>query len=544
LYRKSAQGLALLLFGLSATGGFCFAPKSIVVFPFENATKNPSMEWIGQSFVETLNEQLASTWLRPVSEEQCSALFERLGLPLDGNFSRATLLKAGEDLDANYAVVGTYHYEQAEFTAAAELINVDTSHLEAAFVEKGPLDSLNRIQSRIAWRILTHFDSTFPYNQEDFYKRFGEVPLSAFENYVRGRRAVDSKSQLQYFLRAEHIDPAYPRAIFQVGKIYFVQKDYATSQLWLRRITGKDRHFYEAEFYLGLDYYFMKNFDKAASAFNTLLNELPLNEVFNNLAAALSRSGGSKEVVRNYQRAIEGDPGEPDFYFNLGYYYWKARDYAAAARYLRESLQLNPQDAEAAYLLANALQTLKQADESSHYFLMASRLNPKAVSWTAASLPPLERVKLNFDALAFRDLKATLDSLQEQKLKNRPQAEQISEHLRRGVEYFDDSKNPDARREFERALALDPRLSQAHGYLGRIHEREGEMEEAIHEWKTELRSANTAMGHSALAHLYYTLNRPKEAGEEIEAALALDPENREAMQLRALLQEKPSPGKK
>ena len=406
------------------------------------------------------------------------------------------------------------------------------------------MDALKKIQSRIAWRILTHFDSTFPYNQEDFYKQFGEVPLSAFENYVRGRRAVDSKSQLQYFLKAERIDPNYSNAIFQIGRIYFLQKDYATSQLWLRRITKEERHFHEAAFYLGLDYYFMKNFEKASAAFSSILTDLPLNEVFNNLAAALSRMGASTQVVRNYQKAIEGDPGEADFYFNLGYHFWKSGDQAPAARYLRESLQLNPQDAEAAYLLANSLETLKQADESSHYFRLASRLNPKAVSWTVASLPPLERVKLNFDAMAFRELKATLDSLQEQKLKNRPPAEQISEHMRRGSEYFEELRNQDAAREFERVLALDPNSSEAHGYLGRIHEREGELEEAIADWRNSLRAADSAMAHTALAHLYYTLNRPKEAEQEIAAALVLEPENREAIELRALLLEKPSPGKR
>jgi tetratricopeptide (TPR) repeat protein len=544
LLRKSLYWLAILLLGLVRLEGVCFSAKSVVVFPFENNTKNPTMEWIGQSFVETLNEQLASSWLSPVTEEQRNVIYDRLGLPYDGDFSRATLVKVGEDLDANYAVVGSYHYELSEFSAEAELINVDASRLEATFVEKGPLDALKKIQSRIAWRILTHFDSTFPYNQEEFYKQFGEVPLSAFENYVRGRRAVDSKSQLQYFLKAERIEPDYTNAIFQIGRIYFQQKDYATSQLWLRRITKNERHFHEATFYLGLDYYFMKNFEKAAAAFSSTLAELPLNEVYNNLAAALSRMGGSTQVVRNYQKAIEGDPGEADFYFNLGYYFWKSGDQAAAARYLRESLQLNSQDAEAAYLLASSLETLKQADESSHYFRLASRLNPKAVNWKPSSLPPLERVKLNYDALAFRELKATLDSLQEQKLKNRTPAEQISEHLRRGTEYFDELRNQDAAREFERALALDSNLSEAHCYLGRIHEREGELEKAIQEWKTSLRAANSAMAHTALAHLYYNLNRPKEAEQEIAAALALEPENREAIEIKALLLEKPSPGKR
>lgn len=544
MLRKSRYWWAIVFCVVVALNGHTVASKFIVVFPFENETKNPTMEWIGESFVETLNEQLASPGLSPIGQEQRNAAYDRLGLPADGDFSQATLIKVGEELDADFALVGTYRFEQSEFVAFSELINLDSSRIEFEITETGPLDSLKKIQSRITWRILTHFDPGFPYSQEEFYKHFEEVPLSAFENYVRGKRALDNKSQLRYFLKAEHIDPTYSKAIFQIGKIYFQQKDYATSQLWLRRLTRTDRNFYTATFYLGLDYYFIRNFEAAAEAFSLLVNDLPLNEVFNNLGAALSRMGGSTQVAPNYQKAIDGDRGEPDFYFNLGYYFWKSGNFANAARYLRETLQLNPQDAEAAYLLANSLQAMKQADESSHYFRLASRLNPRSDGWTVSSLPPLERVKLNYDAEAYRDLKATLDSIQEQKLRGRSATERIATHIRRGIEFFDEQENREAIQEFDGALMLDPGLSEAHSYLARILEREGQWEQAVQEWKLVLQITDSVAAHTALAHLYYTLNRPQEARQEAEAALALDPDHREARDMKALLQEKTSATKK
>ncbi len=544
LNRKVLFGLAGVFLLIGAWAGTALAARTILVFPFENNTKNPTMEWIGDSFVETLNDQLASSMLTPVSLEQRNAAYDLLGLPYDGDFSHATLIKVGDELDANYAVIGNYRLDNGVFSVKAQLVSLDQPRIEAEFTEKGPLDSLKRIQSRLAWRILTHFDPLFPSSQDDFFKQFGEVPLSAFEYYVRGRRALDSRSQLLYFLKAERLFPNYSKAIFQIGKIYFQQKDYATSLLWLRRLTKTDPHYYEATFYLGLDDYFMNNFEKAASAFTLLSHEIPLNEVYNNLGAALSRMNNSGQATHDFIKAVEGDPGEPDFYFNLGYCYWKSKDYASAAKFLQEVVHLNPQDSEAYFLLANALQSLKQEDESAKYESLALKVNPKAASWTASSLPPLERVKLNYDAEAFRELKATLDQLQEEKLKNRPVAVQVTDHLNRAVEFYRSQQDEEARREFEAALSLNPKLSEAHYYLGLIQERRGKFDRAIEEFQTSLRITDSAKSHLALAHLYYTLDRRSEAEREVAAAQTLEPNNPEAKELEALLHQNASVTKK
>lgn len=518
--------------------------KSVVVFPFENNTKNPGMEWMGESFVETLNDQFAASLLQPIGMEQRNNAYDLMGLPFSGDFSLATEIKVGEELDASYIVVGDFYYENQVLSASLQVIDVEQSKLEASFTEKGKLEDLKKIQSHLAWRVLTHFDRSFPYSQDDFVKRLPAVPLSAFENYVRGRRALDRQAQLQYYLKAERILPTYSKAIFQIGKIYFQDKDYSTSQLWLRRIGRTDPHYYEATFFLGLDNYFLKQYDKAAAAFTMLSTEIPLNEVFNNLAIALSHTGSSKAVVDYFQKAISGDPGEPDFYFNLGFYYWQSHDGATAAKYFREALVLNPGDAEASYLLARCLQSANQNEESARYLHQAARLNPKTASWTASSLPPMERIKLNYDAASFRELKAALDDLNEQKYRQMPLAAHVTEHLNRGKRFFEEFDNDDAITEFRHALELNPGLSEARVYLGRVYERQGDFDQAVRELKAALQNRPSADAHVALAHIYFTLDRKAEAEQEIAAALALDPRHTGAIEMQAVLRQNSSTMKK
>lgn len=533
-----------LIVSILASGSGTLQARPIVVFPFENMSRNTTIEWIGESFVETFNEQLEFSPLTPIRREQRNAAYDLLGLPYDRDFSVATLIKISGELDVPYALVGFFQYDSSVFSATARVINLETHQLEFEITEKGTLEELKKIQSRMAWRILTHFDSMFPTNQEEFYKQFGGVPLSAFENYVRGVHTLDRRSQLKYFLKAERIFPGYSKAIFRIGKIYFEDKDYSTALLWLRRISKEERHSREATFYLGLAYYFTNHFEKSAAAFTSLAAEVPLNEVFNNLAVALSRMGTSNQVVKNYQEAIQGDPGDPDFYFNLGYYYWKVSNFSSAVKYLRETLRLRSEDAEAVYLLALSLRSMQLQEQSTHYLKQAARLNPKVAAWKPGALPPLERVKLNYDAVSFRELKTTLDSLNEEKISRLPLAEHFSSHIKRGIRFYNELHDNDAAEEFKQALSLDPDSGEAHFYMGRIYEREGSYEQAIQEWKGSIHTPSAVEAHVALAHLYFTLERRREAEDQVEAALIIAPENAAAREMKSLLQQGSQLGKK
>ena len=83
-------------------------------------------------------------------------------------------------------------------------------------------------------------------------------------------------------------------------------------------------------------------------------NEFPLNEVYNNLGVAMSRRNDSGSAA-SFQKAIDGDQSDPDYWFNAGYTLWKYGQYAAAADRFRAVLDRASGDQEATIMLGRCL---------------------------------------------------------------------------------------------------------------------------------------------------------------------------------------------
>ncbi len=79
---------------------------------------------------------------------------------------------------------------------------------------------------------------------------------------------------------------------------------------------------------------------------------------------------------------------EPDYHFNVGYVLWKRGEFERAAESFRAVLARNPEDAAATLLLGRCLK----------------RAGPR----TGDSKSVSERLKLNYEEAAWRQLKAAL----------------------------------------------------------------------------------------------------------------------------------------
>ena len=107
----------------------------------------------------------------------------------------------------------------------------------------------------------------------------------------------------------------------------------------------------------------------------------------------------------------------------------------------------------------------------------------------------------------------------------RDQAELAAFHLDAGRRAFAREADREAERELRRALYLSPYLAEAHLLLGRIHLRTGRTAEAIQAFKIALWSEETAAGHVALAEAYLQAKNLTAAKEEVDRALALEPDS-------------------
>lgn len=101
--------VALLLSSIAAAS--TTASQTLVVLPFENTSKAPGLEWIGEAFPEVLGQGLGSASLYVIAREERLYAFDRIGIPASLRPSRATLFRTAEQMDVDYMVVGNYNFD-------------------------------------------------------------------------------------------------------------------------------------------------------------------------------------------------------------------------------------------------------------------------------------------------------------------------------------------------------------------------------------------------------------------------------------------------
>ena len=258
-------------------------------------------------------------------------------------------------MDVDYAVLGSYKYDGARLTAIAQLLDMRAEKLSPAVTESGPLADLASLQSALAWDLLRLIRTDFSVPKEKYIATAAPPRLDALENYVRGTLATSAEEKVKYYREATRINPAYAQAWVELGKTYYAQRAYelaiaALSQVQQSSLIMSGAVAREANFYLGLATYAHGDFAKSETAFQFVAARLPLAEVYNNLGVVAARRG-QKKAADYFQRAIQNDPSEPDYHFNLGVTLSQAGDRAGAARELRTALDHRPSDTDAKMLL-------------------------------------------------------------------------------------------------------------------------------------------------------------------------------------------------
>ena len=317
-----------------------------MVLPFENTSKAPGIEWISESFPELLGQRMSSPSVFVIGRDERIYAFDRAGIPSTLRPSRATIFGIAEQLDADYAVFGSYNFDGQIFSASAQLLDLQRLRLAPEVKESGPLLKLIEIQTALAWDLLRQLQANVSTLRQQFVSASAPIRLNAFENYIRGIIASTRQEKIRHLREAVRMNPVYMLAIFQLGKAYFAGRVYETAASWLARIPKIDPLAREANFYIGMAAYYLGDFERAESAFAFLSSRLPLTEVYNNLGVVSARRG-KKSALDFFQKAVHADPNDPDYRFNLGLTLYRAGDHAGAPRQLREAVALRPNDSEA-----------------------------------------------------------------------------------------------------------------------------------------------------------------------------------------------------
>jgi len=527
--------------------------KIYVVLPFENAGAPAKLDWLGEGLEELTIERLTAAGEQVYSHTGRAAELERYGLPTSSTFSRATMLRVAEDLDADYVIYGKYAAaaKGSGITIEMRVLSMNPLVLRPPVQESGPLESLMGLHTRLLWRTLSSRDGHYGLSLADFTRRQRPLRLDAFEQYARGVQTTDVDAKLRQLHESARLEPDWPDANFALGEAYFAKKDYNAALAWFFKVPKTYDRYAEALFFSGVCRLQLSQPDRAEEEFHGLQENLKassaggadLPEVLNNLAIAQARQGKVAAAQASLRRAAEMAPGEDDYSFNLGLLALQSDDAPAAANYFRDAAGREPDSAQDRALLILSLEKAEktgEADQEREAAKEAFGPNGLPVIQLADSgdkknetLARLTRIKTELDLSGLRaeSAEAHAGAASTAVASDTPGA-----RIRRGRQELSAGNVDAAEREFRAVLAAEPANAAAHRGLGEIARRKGKMDDSVKELQASLATRDSAEVRTMLAKIYLEQKKPALARAEAEKAVKLAPNYAEAKQLLEHLQ--------
>ena len=258
-------------------------------------------------------------------------------------------------------------------------------------------------------------------------------------------------------------------------------------------------------------------------------------EVLNNAGVVMLAKGDQANALQLLRRALANSPNDTLYRFNYGYALWRNQNYEEAAQHLRFVVKANLRDGEAQFLLAKCLQTMGQQAEAAQADNEAKRYLGNYAKWTVAPdrMPLLTRLKPELNRQAFYKIERQQRDAQ----KNAPQ-QQISQRqlLDRARQLIILNNNDEAMTEIQRVLTFESNNSEAHYLRAVVLSRRGDMEGAISALQSAVYSNPRLIeGHISLGRLYLARGDRALALTHSRQALEIDPQNRDAIDLKQQL---------
>ncbi len=392
-------------------------PETLLVFPFENESKQADLEWLDEGLSELTIERLEDRGINVLSREDRLATLERIGLPDSARFSHATIMKIAAEADADVVVYGRFQSDGKSVTLEARVLHLNPPSLSPPLMETGSLQDLLREQARLMWQILCALDRKQCPQQgaKTDESSFSEPPatlrLDALENFVRGIARSDGEERLRFLREAARLEPAWDRPAFELGKIYFKRRDCDSALVWYSRVPPNRPDGPEASFATGVCHLMRNDAGRADAAFSGLLertrqtgekSSLPeLPEMHNNLGVARLRLGKSSEADAEFERASALDPEEADYLVNMAIAKLIGKQASAAVAPLEHARMIDPDDKEARALLIAALESLGRNSDAAAIRAEATpgadQQQAQPNLQDAAGLARLARVSRNLD---------------------------------------------------------------------------------------------------------------------------------------------------
>ncbi len=526
--RLWAQRLVAAIIGAAAAGGAMPAAAgdgptetpSILVMPFEAAGSEPSLAWLPEAVAIRLADELEARGAGAFTRRERRLVHAALGVRPSAELSRPSALNVARLLGARWVIVGSVGLEAAVVVIRARTLPVEEVSADEELVERGPLGDLLQVVARLARRIAAERAAPAATSGA------ATVALDAFELYVKGLLAVAPRARVEFLRSAVQRAPADHRLRIALWEAEMVagEPEQALETAWsVPDDALEGRH---AQLLASRSLIELGRLDEAEKSLRELLDLGADASVWAHLGLVQLTRGGrpdSGRLTYFFHQAVVQDPDDHDALFNLGYAYWLEEEPGASAYWLKESLRLNPGDAEARFLLGTVLERQDATGRAAVEIALAGML-AEVAGWVSrfASWPPSPDpgALIRTDWLTPREHRVA-GRLRQNVRRERRRWSRL--HLERGQVASDGARDQEALDELGRAIRLQPDQAEAHLLVARAHLRADRASAAVTAGVLSAWLGETVAVRLVLAEAHMRLGQTAAARREATRALELDP---------------------
>jgi predicted hydrocarbon binding protein len=297
-----------------------------LVMPFENATRDPRLSWLGEASAVLLTDDLRAAGVDVMSRDERLRAFERLQVPPFATLSRATVVRIGQLVGAADIVIGSISAEGDIVSFSARRIRLWQGRFDPPVVARGRLQELVPIFDRLAAGMAS---SAAASDTERLAVRPTPPPLAAFEAYIKGLLAQTPPTQVKLLRTALQAAPRYDAVRIALWQAHTAAGEHRAALEAVRAVPDDSPVAVEARFLASVSHIHVGEHADAYRLLNLLRQRAPSAIVQNNLgvvalrAAALPANASRAATYFAIARAL--DPLDTDYVFNHGNATWLER---------------------------------------------------------------------------------------------------------------------------------------------------------------------------------------------------------------------------
>jgi len=518
--------------------------RILLVLPFENRSAQPSLEWVREASAEILSSRFASAGFAPMSRADRMYALDHLGLPQGFHPSRASSLKLAETLDADSIIVGSYLTDGSGIVAEARLLDVPHLRMGEPVTARGEMSNMISVFDSLAWKLTRQLDPNFKVSEETFVAADSSVRLAAFEQYIRGITEPDQTERLRHLNQSVLLSPEFSPAWMALGREEYAGQQYELAAAAFAKVGANNADGLEAGFFRGLSLLFSGDYPHAEEAFTGVSRVLPLAAVLNNQGVAVNRQGHDGSAL--FRAAVEADPNEADYHFNLAVSLKRHGGFdAEALTELAQCLRLRPNDVEALEVQKEWTKPAQAKAPQVRPAMAAGEPDNlgKPEEPAKAKADPLERIQRSFDAVAFHQAALMLEQVDAARLQALGPQERAQKLAAQAHDYFQRGLLLEAERLYQDAMAADGNVAAVHAGLAEIRERTGDDKAARKEAVASLELLPSVDAYLVLGRLDFAAGHMDQVTYETGEALKIDPKSKAAQALWQQVQAKQAPKK-